>query len=83
MVYTAVAAGATAPFHSHPLGAARTYVNVVPPVKSPAAPVRTSADVIVVGLIGERGREVKEFIENILGAEGLARAVVVAAPAQP
>ena len=39
------------------------------------------ADVIVVGLIGERGREVKEFIENILGAEGLARAVVVAAPA--
>ncbi len=41
----------------------------------------TSADVIVVGLIGERGREVKEFIENILGPEGLARAVVVAAPA--
>jgi flagellum-specific ATP synthase len=41
----------------------------------------TSADVIVVGLIGERGREVKEFIENILGAAGLARAVVVAAPA--
>ena len=41
----------------------------------------TSADVIVVGLIGERGREVKEFIEQILGAEGLARAVVIAAPA--
>ncbi len=41
----------------------------------------TSADVIVVGLIGERGREVKDFIENILGTEGLARAVVVAAPA--
>ncbi|MBZ0105120.1 MAG: flagellar protein export ATPase FliI [Sulfuricella denitrificans] len=41
----------------------------------------TGADVIVVGLIGERGREVKEFIENILGAEGLARSVVVAAPA--
>jgi flagellum-specific ATP synthase len=41
----------------------------------------TSADVIVVGLIGERGREVKEFIENILGAEGIARSVVVAAPA--
>ena len=41
----------------------------------------TAADVIVVGLIGERGREVKEFIEDILGAEGLARAVVVAAPA--
>jgi len=41
----------------------------------------TSADVIVVGLIGERGREVKEFIEHTLGADGLARAVVVAAPA--
>lgn len=41
----------------------------------------TSADVIVVGLIGERGREVKEFIEQILGDEGLARAVVIAAPA--
>ena len=36
----------------------------------------TSADVIVVGLIGERGREVKEFIEDILGADGLARSVV-------
>ncbi|MDD4910889.1 MAG: flagellar protein export ATPase FliI [Sideroxydans sp.] len=41
----------------------------------------TSADVIVVGLIGERGREVKEFITDILGKEGLARSVVVAAPA--
>jgi flagellum-specific ATP synthase len=41
----------------------------------------TSADVIVVGLIGERGREVKEFIEQSLGPEGLARSVVVAAPA--
>ncbi|GAB4303217.1 MAG: flagellar protein export ATPase FliI [Thiohalomonadaceae bacterium] len=41
----------------------------------------TTAEVIVVGLIGERGREVKEFIENILGEEGMARAVVVAAPA--
>ena len=41
----------------------------------------STADVVVVGLIGERGREVKEFIEEILGEEGLARAVVVAAPA--
>jgi flagellum-specific ATP synthase len=41
----------------------------------------TAADVIVVGLIGERGREVKEFIEDILGVDGLARSVVVAAPA--
>jgi len=41
----------------------------------------TSADIVVVGLIGERGREVKEFIESILGPAGLKRAVVVAAPA--
>ena len=40
----------------------------------------TQADVIVVGLIGERGREVKEFIEDILGEDGRARSVVVAAP---
>src|SRR4051812_23330102 len=41
----------------------------------------TKADVIVVGLVGERGREVKEFVEDILGEEGRKRAVVVAAPA--
>lgn len=41
----------------------------------------TSADVIVVGLIGERGREVKEFVERILGPADRQRAVVVAAPA--
>ena len=41
----------------------------------------TQADVIVVGLIGERGREVKEFVEDILGAGDRSRAVVVAAPA--
>ncbi|MBN8767359.1 MAG: flagellar protein export ATPase FliI [Thiobacillus sp. 63-78] len=41
----------------------------------------TEADIVVVGLIGERGREVKEFIDRILGSEGMARAVVVAAPA--
>ena len=40
----------------------------------------TEADVIVVGLIGERGREVKEFIELNLGDETSARSVVVAAP---
>jgi flagellum-specific ATP synthase len=39
----------------------------------------SNADAIVIGLIGERGREVKEFIEDDLGAEGLARSVVVAA----
>jgi flagellum-specific ATP synthase len=41
----------------------------------------TNADVIVVGLIGERGREVQEFILDILGPEGMKRSVVVAAPA--
>ncbi len=41
----------------------------------------TDADVIVVGLIGERGREVKEFVQEILGEDGMQRAAVVAAPA--
>lgn len=41
----------------------------------------TEAEIIVVGLIGERGREVKEFIEEILGEEGIKRSVVVASPA--
>ena len=40
----------------------------------------TNADITVVGLIGERGREVKEFVQDILGPDGLKRAVVVAAP---
>jgi flagellum-specific ATP synthase len=41
----------------------------------------TEAEIIVVGLIGERGREVKEFIDEILGEEGIKRSVVVASPA--
>jgi flagellum-specific ATP synthase len=41
----------------------------------------TTADIIVVGLIGERGREVNEFVRKNLGDKGLARAVVVATPA--
>jgi len=41
----------------------------------------TAADVIVVALVGERGREVREFVEEILGAAGIARAIVVATPA--
>ncbi len=41
----------------------------------------TSADIVVVGLIGERGREVNEFVLKILGEEGMQRAVVVASPA--
>ncbi len=41
----------------------------------------TEAEIVVVGLIGERGREVREFIDHSLGAEGMARSVVVASPA--
>ena len=41
----------------------------------------TKADVTVVGLIGERGREVQEFVSNTLGPDGMRRAVVVATPA--
>jgi flagellum-specific ATP synthase len=42
---------------------------------------QTEAEVVVVGLIGERGREVREFVEHSLGAEGLAKSVLVVAPA--
>ena len=42
---------------------------------------QTKADVVVVGLIGERGREVREFVDLSLGESGLKRAVVVVAPA--
>jgi len=37
------------------------------------------ADVIVIGLVGERGRELRDFVEDVLGPEGMARSVVVAA----
>ena len=40
----------------------------------------TAADVVVIGLIGERGREVQEFIQDTLGPEGMQKAIVVAAP---
>ncbi len=39
----------------------------------------TACDVVVLALVGERGREVREFLEDDLGADGLARAVVVVA----
>ena len=38
-----------------------------------------SADVVVIALVGERGREVREFVDHVLGPEGMKRAVVVAA----
>ena len=41
----------------------------------------TDADIVVIGLIGERGREVKEFITETLGPDGLAKSIVIASPA--
>lgn len=41
----------------------------------------TDADVVVVGMIGERGREVREFIETSLGPDGMRKSVVIATPA--
>ena len=41
----------------------------------------TEADVVVVGLIGERGREVGDFVKNVFSAETRSRTVVVAEPA--
>lgn len=42
----------------------------------------TGADIVVLGLIGERGREVKEFIETILTKEALKKSVIIASPAE-
>ena len=42
---------------------------------------RAQADVNVIALLGERGREVREFLEHSLGAEGLKRSVVISPPA--
>ncbi|VFP87873.1 Flagellum-specific ATP synthase [Buchnera aphidicola (Cinara piceae)] len=41
----------------------------------------TNADVIIISLVGERGREVREFINNILGVESLKKSVVIVSPA--
>ncbi|VFP83517.1 FliI/YscN family ATPase [Buchnera aphidicola] len=41
----------------------------------------TDADIIVVSLVGERGREVKEFIDNVLGVHSLKKSVVIVSPA--
>ncbi len=40
---------------------------------------RVEADVVVIAMIGERGREVREFVEEVLGPEGMARSVIVTA----
>lgn len=38
-----------------------------------------AADIVVIGLVGERGRELREFCEDVLGPDGMARAVIIAA----
>jgi flagellum-specific ATP synthase len=70
---------------------ADAHVSLQPEIINPLhrQPIKDILDVgivsinslIIVGLVGERGREVKEFIENILDAKGLARSVVIASPA--
>lgn len=41
----------------------------------------TEADLVIVGLIGERGREARDFIDNVLGRDGMKRAIIVLANA--
>src|SRR3546814_11229447 len=57
-----------------------TRCALVTGVQTCALPIcNADADAIVIGLVGERGREVREFLEDDLGPEGLARSIVVVA----